>query len=526
MEDEIMDLYKSTLPSAAVINKRNDLITRVSSTISNKYGSNYAVQCFGSTCYQVDSASSDLDLVMTDRHRPNGFDPSVDMDTLPSAYNPNNVAKTLLNHNFNQVQPIFAAVPIVKFSDSKSNLQCDLNANNLFGIRNSLLIKAYLDLSPIARPVVLAVKNWAKLRGLNDSAGQYGPTTLSSYTLILMVISFLQVVGHLPNLQDPDQIRAAGLQEQRLWVRPPTKRPKDLKKERSRSDNSNTNTNSQSVSPPTSNVRVSFDTTFVEAPLRNFVPSPLSLSTALSGFFYYYSTRSNKIDNDYWRVSGPFNYETSIISIKHGGFLPRDDLFVDPYSGSVSGGGGESESGANKDKNTNNIQPSQPLQWREQLLVTQDPFIVTRNTSTNVRSGTSSHIIEEFARAYELVSCGKSYSELCEKRTTAFQGEPGPGSFRRPLRKMVSRRKKSGGKQPADGQESKESEGSRDAKVTKDATEKDSKADKDKDKVDKEKREAAIKRKRNARKKALSKSKSASGNTGADTGATPAKISA
>ena len=161
-----MALYRATLPSAATISKRRDLIQRVSTTISNKYGTNYSVECFGSTCYEVSSSSSDLDLVIIDKDRPNGFDPSVNMDELPTAYNPNNVAKTLLNQNFKSVQAIFAAVPIVKFTDSQSNLQCDLNANNLFGIRNSLLIKAYLDLSPIARPLVLAVKNWAKLRGL------------------------------------------------------------------------------------------------------------------------------------------------------------------------------------------------------------------------------------------------------------------------------------------------------------------------------------------------------------------------
>lgn len=316
-----------------------------------------------------------------------------------------------------------------------------------------------------------------------------------------MVISFLQIIGHLPNLQDPDQIRAAGLSEQRLWVRPPTKRPRDIRRERSSKSESDPQTPA-SPPPPTTNVRVSFDTTFVEKPLRNFIPSHLSLSTALAGFFYYYSTISNAADNEYWSISAPFDYETSIISIKHGGHIARDDLFVDPYT---------RDEGENWNGNANaNINASQPLQWREQLLITQDPFIVTRNTSTNVRSGTSRHIIEEFVRAYELISSGRSYADICQKRTTPFQGEPGPGSFRRPLRKTVSRRKKSGGK---DKEKNEKKAQAGDSKDSKEKGEKDDRDDKDgkddKEKKDKEK-EAAIKRKRKARKKAISKSASVS----------------
>lgn len=68
---------------------------------------------------------------MVDQLRPDGFDPSVNMYDLPVAYNPNNVAKTLMANGFKNVQPIFAAVPIVKFTDPQTKLQCDLNANNL-----------------------------------------------------------------------------------------------------------------------------------------------------------------------------------------------------------------------------------------------------------------------------------------------------------------------------------------------------------------------------------------------------------
>lgn len=139
IDDQIISLYRSSQPSQQIINKRLELIARLSNIISTKYGSNYSVESFGSTCYQVSSSSSDLDLVIIDKDRPHGFDPSVDVYQLPSAYNPNNLAKTLSSNNLKSVQPIFAAVPIVKFTDPVTNLQCDLNANNLVSSHSNIV---------------------------------------------------------------------------------------------------------------------------------------------------------------------------------------------------------------------------------------------------------------------------------------------------------------------------------------------------------------------------------------------------
>lgn len=92
-----------------------------------------------------------------------------------------------------------ARVPVIKMLDPISGLQVDVCVNNTLAVRNTELIKAYVDLDPRFRYVCILVKRWAKKRDLNDA--YHG--TLSSYAYTLMVIHYLQIVQPpvLPCLQ-------------------------------------------------------------------------------------------------------------------------------------------------------------------------------------------------------------------------------------------------------------------------------------------------------------------------------------
>ena len=81
---------------------------------------------------------------------------------------------------------------LVKLQDKTSRICCDINVNDQLGAFNTLLISRYCKLSPLLRPMMLAIKKWAKSIGLNSPSG-YGPVTFSSYSLTLMTIGFLQV---------------------------------------------------------------------------------------------------------------------------------------------------------------------------------------------------------------------------------------------------------------------------------------------------------------------------------------------
>ncbi|KAI8889498.1 PAP/OAS1 substrate-binding domain-containing protein, partial [Backusella circina FSU 941] len=80
-------------------------------------------------------------------------------------------------------------------------LACDLNVNNTLALQNSKMIKTYVAIDPRVRPLAMVIKYWTKRRGIND-AGDGG--TLSTYTWICMLISFLQTREPpiLPNLHE------------------------------------------------------------------------------------------------------------------------------------------------------------------------------------------------------------------------------------------------------------------------------------------------------------------------------------
>ncbi|KAK6532840.1 hypothetical protein TWF281_007011 [Arthrobotrys megalospora] len=82
-----------------------------------------------------------------------------------------------------------AKVPIVRIWDPEYKVQCDMNVNNTLALENTRMVKTYVDIDPRVQPLAMIIKYWTKQRILNDAAGG---GTLSSYTWICMIVSFLQ----------------------------------------------------------------------------------------------------------------------------------------------------------------------------------------------------------------------------------------------------------------------------------------------------------------------------------------------
>jgi len=124
----------------------------------------------------------------------------------------------LRNHtHFQDVEIIYAKVPILRFRDSSRNLEVDLNCNNHVGIQNTHLLYCYSQMDWRLKPLVLVVKLWAQFQGINDPKNM----TISSYSLALMVIHFLQYgVGQpvLPCLQQMFPHKFNDLQDV-LWIK-------------------------------------------------------------------------------------------------------------------------------------------------------------------------------------------------------------------------------------------------------------------------------------------------------------------
>nr|XP_029727033.1 poly(A) RNA polymerase gld-2 homolog B [Aedes albopictus]XP_029727043.1 poly(A) RNA polymerase gld-2 homolog B [Aedes albopictus] len=89
---------------------------------------------------------------------------------------------------FEEFSVIQAKVPILRFRDTANQIVFDLNFNNSVGIRNTHLLYLYSQMDWRLRPLTLVVKLWAQHHNINDAKNM----TISSYSLVLMVIHFLQ----------------------------------------------------------------------------------------------------------------------------------------------------------------------------------------------------------------------------------------------------------------------------------------------------------------------------------------------
>ncbi|KAK7793005.1 hypothetical protein R5R35_009606 [Gryllus longicercus] len=142
----------------------------------------YGLFLVGSTMSGFGSDKSDVDMCLLVRH--------AEMDQRNEAVSHlEQMLKYLKRCEFvDQPELIQAKVPILKFRDAHQGLEVDLNCNNAVGIRNTHLLYCYSQMDWRVRPLVLIVKLWARKHNINDAKNM----TISSYSLVLMVIHFLQ----------------------------------------------------------------------------------------------------------------------------------------------------------------------------------------------------------------------------------------------------------------------------------------------------------------------------------------------
>uniref|UniRef100_A0A182FQD4 polynucleotide adenylyltransferase n=1 Tax=Anopheles albimanus TaxID=7167 RepID=A0A182FQD4_ANOAL len=88
-----------------------------------------------------------------------------------------------------------ASVPIVKLTDRETQVKVDISFNMESGVQSAKLIKEYKQDYPVLEKLVLVLKQFLLQRDLNEvfTGG------ISSYSLILMCISFLQQHHRKPN---------------------------------------------------------------------------------------------------------------------------------------------------------------------------------------------------------------------------------------------------------------------------------------------------------------------------------------
>jgi len=87
-----------------------------------------------------------------------------------------------------------ARVPIIRVVDASTKIQLDLSFKSAISLRNSKLMKFFLDFDPLVKPLMMLIKYWATSHGLIDSS------KIKSYGLNLLTIVFLNQQWIVPRV--------------------------------------------------------------------------------------------------------------------------------------------------------------------------------------------------------------------------------------------------------------------------------------------------------------------------------------
>lgn len=199
LHHELLDFVKFVGPTEGEHLVRTFVISRVQKIIEHRWPS-ASLHVFGSFETKLYLPTSDIDLVVLSGS--NGG------ELYEKPAHLRKLANWLVKARIAEgIQVITSArVPIIKFVDSVTKINVDISFNKPGGLVAAGVVKRYTETMPALRPLVIFIKHFLNMRGMNEVyLGGLG-----SYSIICMVISFLQ--------RHPKVASGQVLQEENLGV--------------------------------------------------------------------------------------------------------------------------------------------------------------------------------------------------------------------------------------------------------------------------------------------------------------------
>ncbi|XP_060643846.2 terminal nucleotidyltransferase 4B [Anolis sagrei] len=177
LHEEINDFYKYMSPRPEEERMRMEVVNRIENVIKELWP-NADVQIFGSFKTGLYLPTSDIDLVVFGKWE------TLPLWTLEEALRKHNVADKGSVKVLDK-----ATVPIIKLTDSFTEVKVDISFNVQNGVKAADLIRDFIKKYPVLPYLVLVLKQFLLQRDLNEVfTGGIG-----SYSLFLMAVSFLQL---------------------------------------------------------------------------------------------------------------------------------------------------------------------------------------------------------------------------------------------------------------------------------------------------------------------------------------------
>ncbi|XP_041931713.1 terminal nucleotidyltransferase 4A isoform X1 [Alosa sapidissima] len=177
LHEEIVDFYNFMSPRPEEAAMRKEVVDRIETVIKDLWPT-ADVQIFGSFSTGLYLPTSDIDLVVFGKwERP-------PLQQLEQALRKHNVAEPYSIKVLDK-----ATVPIIKLTDQETEVKVDISFNVETGVKAARFIKDYVKRYTVLPYLIFVLKQFLLQRDLNEvfTGG------ISSYSLILMVISFLQL---------------------------------------------------------------------------------------------------------------------------------------------------------------------------------------------------------------------------------------------------------------------------------------------------------------------------------------------
>ena len=175
LHEEINDFYDYMKPRPSEVRMRMDVLSRVMNIVLYRYPS-AQIEPFGSFTTGLFLPTSDLDLVIFYSPQPSLFALEEDF----RAYD------MVLGDSMRVLDKL--SVPVIRYTDKATGVKVDISFNHSSGFDSAGVVTQFVQTYPFLPKLVLLLKQFLGQRDLNETY----VGGISSYCLILLVVSFLQ----------------------------------------------------------------------------------------------------------------------------------------------------------------------------------------------------------------------------------------------------------------------------------------------------------------------------------------------